>query len=106
MPVFQKNKSKLLFIHIPKTAGFSIEQTLVREGYEMTYHAKGEAHRRFACSDQHMHKELFESEFSNIEFDHIFTVVRCPINRLVSEFNGLVSFSRNTLKISMHLIII
>lgn len=91
MPVFQKQKKKILFIHIPKAGGTSIEFWLKHNDWHMSFFDDGE--REFSqntytkCSPQHFHASIIESIFNLQSFDFIFAVVRHPTQRIVSEFN-------------------
>lgn len=89
MPIFKKNKTETLFIHIPKCAGTSIENAFIENGYEydwLIYPARDNVPDILPCNPQHYHRELIdnylENEISGIEF----TVVRNPLHRLISEF--------------------
>lgn len=82
MPISLKHK--LAFLHIPKTAGTSIEKALSIQTPECLY-AKTK-HKMLPVCPQH----LFLSELINeswfVKDYTIFTVVRNPFDRLVSEF--------------------
>lgn len=41
MPLFHKNNKRILFIHIPKAGGTSIEQFFKRNGWEMEFYDGG-----------------------------------------------------------------
>jgi hypothetical protein len=80
MPVLTKDK-KLLFIHIPKTGGSAIEKHFVNNKWVMSHIGAGNK-----CSLQHQHKELLLDSLSIDSFDLIFTIVRDPVDRLLSEY--------------------
>lgn len=90
MPVFRKDGRNILFVHIPKTGGSSIERAFRSSGYRSLY-LDGKLgpsswnHLR-RCPPQHMHGELLELLFRLERFDHIFMVVRDPIARFRSEY--------------------
>lgn len=92
MPIFTRDEQSVLFIHIPKTGGTTVEDTFVNNGYEMTYRRGGVYGKRTAfdqangCSPQHMHAALLDQHFAGHRFDHIFAVVRHPLRRFASEF--------------------
>lgn len=77
MPIFQHStKGRVLFAHIPKTGGSSVEKWLQATGYELdkiNYWASDKA--------QHATREVYE-EWG--EFDYKFAVVRHPLTRFVS----------------------
>lgn len=89
MPVFRKAGVNILFIHVPKSAGTTVERTLVRAKYTIDYHdpvvAAGCMNELRVCSPQHMHAELLEQTFKLARFDFIFMIVREPIARFQSE---------------------
>lgn len=92
MPIFTKNDVSVLFIHIPKTGGTTIEDTFQKNGFEMTFRRGGaygpriDFDRDNGCSPQHMHAALLERHFAAHAFTHVFTVVRHPMARLGSEY--------------------
>jgi len=88
MPIFTKNKKNILFIHIPKCAGSSIEDAFKKNGYSISYldrSGKTTLNHLRECSPQHMDSKQLESIFNLSKFDEIFTIVREPIARLKSE---------------------
>ena len=87
MPVFTKDDSKVLFIHVPKTAGSSINKLFLNNGYERTYYSESSREPyKGLCGPQHMDADLLKEEFDLSEFDYIFSVFRDPIDRHLSEF--------------------
>ena len=92
MPVFRRGTECVLFIHIPKAAGTSIENLFVSQGYRMEFR-RGGVHgplnafdRANGCSPQHMHAALLERHFQDLDFTRIFTIVRHPVQRFLSEY--------------------
>ncbi len=90
MPLLRKDGKDLLFIHIPKCGGTSLEK-LFSDNVEMSlFHSgPGELH----CSPQHFHASLLEDLF-DYRVPPAVTIVRNPFGRLVSEYryqrqNGL-----------------
>lgn len=91
MPIFTKDGYALLFIHIPKAAGSSVERGLVRAGWTMTYRAtrRTEGEEQFGLrrvSPQHYHADMLRDLFRLNRFDAIFAFVREPIARFRSEY--------------------
>lgn len=90
MPVFRKNGKNILFIHVPKCGGSSIENAFLSSGYEALYLKRGGGRRSsnyvLWCSPQHMHAELFRPMFRMDRFDGVFMVVREPLARFRSEY--------------------
>jgi len=84
MPIFNINNKRVLFIHIPKTGGTSIENWLSNFG-EMQFYQPG-IPTFMKCTPQHLTLNDFNVLFGEKFFDVIFAVVRNPYNRLVSEY--------------------
>lgn len=77
MPIFHhKTLGRVLFIHIPRTGGASIEQWIRNSGYELT-----KVDYSNPLDNQHATRETYERWGS---FDYKFTVVRHPLSRLIS----------------------
>lgn len=90
MPVFRKDGVKVLFIHVPKTGGSSIERVFKASDYDTLYldgrvGPKSWNHVR-RCTPQHMHAAMLDMLFREERFDHVFMVVRDPVARLRSEY--------------------
>ena len=90
MPVFTKGKKNLLFIHVPKTGGTSMEMLFQLSGWRTGYldlNLKGESfnHLRI-CSPQHMHAEMLKQQLVLHKFNGIFMTVRNPYDRFRSEY--------------------
>jgi hypothetical protein len=90
MPVFRMGTRVVLFIHIPKCAGTSIETMLKRHpacyGVHGIETGKDNAFNATAfCSPQHFHSKLLQAVFALERFDFIFTIIRDPLSRLLSE---------------------
>lgn len=79
MPIFEKNKKRILFVHIPKTGGTTIEHLFPNNGYKMDKFNPKEA-----TSQQHAIAETYK-EWG--DFTSCFTIVRNPIDRFISELN-------------------
>jgi Sulfotransferase family len=94
MPIFEKGAFKILFIHIPKTGGTTIEETFVRNGFKMSYRRGGrygklnEFDRNNGCSPQHMHADLLAKHFIRSDFNYVFCTVRHPESRFLSEWRS------------------
>jgi len=87
MPVFTKDDQKILYVHVPKTAGSSVLNLFKDNGYEISYFDEGSV-RPFKglCGSQHIHTELIKEEFDLSEFSYIFSIYRDPVDRLISEY--------------------
>ncbi|MGW8566298.1 sulfotransferase family 2 domain-containing protein [Isoptericola sp. NPDC055881] len=90
MPVFTKDGRNVLFIHVPKTGGSSVEDHFVAAGWKMSYHdgrmQRGAPNYLRRCTPQHMHGELLAEVFRLHRFDAVFAVVREPVARFRSEY--------------------
>lgn len=90
MPIFPSKK--LIFIHIPKTGGTSIEKCLVKNGFEMNlYTYKGSI---FINDHTPQHCSLCELIDLNLitKESVIFSVVRDPIARVISAFSYIKTY--------------
>jgi len=91
MPIFKYNNKNILFIHIPKCAGSSVQSYLFGLTGGKKWLSTGDAAQYFSvetmvCSPQHIHGELIRQLFKLDRFHLIFTVVRCPLSRMLSEY--------------------
>jgi hypothetical protein len=99
MPLFHKNDKRILFIHIPKAGGTSIEQFFKKNGWEMEFYdggGQGTKNKFTRCSPQHMHFSMLNSLIKLEKCDEIFTFVRAPHDRLLSEYRWRVKFFNET----------
>ncbi|MEU2201448.1 sulfotransferase family 2 domain-containing protein [Isoptericola sp. NPDC019482] len=90
MPVLRKDKRGVLFVHVPKTGGSSIENHFVDAGWSMSYHSSATSvgslnHFRW-CTSQHMHGDPLRATFRLHRFEAVFMIVRDPIARFRSEY--------------------
>ena len=85
MAIFEINGRRVLFIHIPKCGGTSVSDFL-----------DGQAHRRFdskiniygrTIRPRHLHAAILEQIYFHGMFDYVFTVVRNPFSRIISEYS-------------------
>ena len=85
MPLFELDAKKVLYIHIPKCGGTSIEDSLksVSSSYNLYSSKKVKG---FPCTPQHFHREMIDHIFPDIGSYYLFTVVRHPILRFISEY--------------------
>lgn len=84
MPVAVVNGRSVLFVHIPKTGGSSVERYLSRHGAVLL---KGNGRDTgMRCSAQHLHADALASIDAADGHDWTFTIVRHPVARLVSEY--------------------
>jgi hypothetical protein len=84
MPLLHINGRLVLFIHIPKTGGSSIETALAQHGPLLL--AAGDTTRDLPCSPQHFHAALLKAMLPVDRIDYSFMVVRHPLDRMLSEY--------------------
>lgn len=85
MPIIQTRGKKILFVHIPKTGGASIEHFFRKSGKVSMFDGRP-SNPDFRCPPQHFHLALLKQLVPFDMFDCTFTVVRNPFKRLASEY--------------------
>lgn len=88
MPIFRKDDTTVLFIHVPKAGGTSIENLFIKSGWEVALldrARKGTFNPNRRCSPQHMDAVSLRSRLRLETFDLIFMTVREPLSRFRSE---------------------
>lgn len=84
LPIYKVNDGLVLFVHIPKTGGTSIEALLgVRHDNAFLRKQTGPG---LHCVPQHLHADALLGLFPRSFFSYAFTVIRNPYDRLLSEF--------------------
>ena len=90
MPVFFKGSRRVLFIHVPKAGGTSIEAFFEANGFKTAYLDRGGSPESLnpvrRSSPQHMQAELLQALFDPSKFDFVFMTVRHPMRRIASKF--------------------
>ncbi|WP_460465946.1 sulfotransferase family 2 domain-containing protein [Arthrobacter pigmenti] len=90
MPILRKDGRNILFIHVPKTGGTTIEKVFQNSGYRALYLdskvGRGSVNSLRRCSPQHLHAELLRQTFRIQNFDFLFLISRDPIARFKSEY--------------------
>jgi hypothetical protein len=90
VPVFIKDQRYVLFPHVPKTGGTSIERLFRRNGWQMFLRdakvGQGSLHYVRRCSPQHLHAAILRELIDLSRVDLCFMVVRDPIARFRSEY--------------------
>lgn len=84
MPFFRINDRNVLFIHIPKTGGTSIESWLSGLG-TMRLHSIGMP-PAVRCTPQHFRLRDIDQLLGDGFFDYQFMIVRNPYDRIASEY--------------------
>lgn len=92
MPLFRFDNKLVLFIHIPKSGGTSINSWLGAKAQENLY----QKHRPeiFPCVPQHFHGAILDALFAPGFFDYSFCVTRNPYTRVLSEYNYRITRPR------------
>jgi len=97
LPIYRIGTAKVLFIHIPKTAGTAIGDHLGQAGpavFEERIKFRGGV-----FGPRHLPAAVLEKVFFPEMIDYAFIVVRHPVARLISEYryqrrSGLIQPSR------------
>ncbi len=89
MPLFTRQDRSVLYIHVPKTGGTSVEHFLTANGFAAEYLDAGGAgslnsYRR--CPPQHMHAQQLMAILRPWRCGYVFATVREPLARIVSEY--------------------
>lgn len=100
MPVLTVGSKRILYIHIPKTGGTTVENLL--RSYNGNLSMYSPSRGALPCSPQHFHRELLEKVLGSPttngkgydhDFDFVFMTVRHPETRLLSEYRYQRSIS-------------
>ena len=90
MTVFIRKDIKVLYVHVPKTAGGSILNLFKENNFDVVFCDVSSATLGFnalrTCSPQHYHSDLLQRTLRLDRFTYAFMTVRHPIDRLKSEF--------------------
>jgi hypothetical protein len=90
VPVFSKHDRSVLFVHIPKAAGSTLERMFARSGWSTALRETRKTHPQLMtvrrCSPQHYHASLLQELFDVERFHTVFTVTREPVSRFRSEY--------------------
>jgi len=84
LPILQLKDRLVLFIHVPKTGGSTIEHHLAEAG--PLFLKTGGPLNGMPCNAQHFHAALIEALFGPADFSYAFMLVRHPLTRLVSNY--------------------
>ena len=88
MTLFIKDKQSILFLHVPKCGGSSIDRLFKDNGYTATLELRGLPPQDcLVASPQHLTSQNLKSIVNMKELNNIFTLVRNPYERIISEFN-------------------
>jgi hypothetical protein len=85
MPIFSNQNEYILFIHIPKCGGSSIEKVLKKHSQHMFLFYADEKHE-FPCNPQHFQYNLLRHLTPKVDVTPSFAIVRHPLLRIISEY--------------------
>lgn len=92
MPLYRNSDRVILFMHIPKTGGSTLEEVLKARGAEQAL----KYHKRLGYSNanpQHMHWDVVKHWIPASFYDFSLAMIRNPYSRLVSEYRWRASIS-------------
>lgn len=95
MPFIQHNGKRVLFVHIPKTGGTSIE-TWMREIAPLRLFSSGVPHAS-RCTLQHYRAQDIKALLGGNFFDYSLTVVRNPYDRIASAYRMRVQMAQGNI---------
>jgi hypothetical protein len=92
MPIFKINGKLVLFMHVPKTGGTTVEAYLSQFS-PMAFHNNGHNARALrsgviskSTPYQHLTANVVKTLFPVNYFDYVFMIVRDPLQRMISEY--------------------
>jgi hypothetical protein len=90
VPVFEKAGKYVLFVHVPKAGGTTIEHIFLQNNWNIHLFDGGEGpstlNKALKCSPQHWHASMLGGLLRLEQFAAAFCVIRNPIDRLLSEY--------------------
>lgn len=84
MPVAVVNGKVILFAHVPKTGGSSVERYFIECGVLLLKNSR--APNGFSCNLQHLHAEPLSAIIEVEKLDYSFMITRHPVARIASEY--------------------
>ena len=88
MTLFLQNNLSILFLHVPKCGGSSIDRLFKNNGYSSTLEMRGLPPQAcLTASPQHQTCEKLKSILNTKELSDIFIMTRDPYERIISEYN-------------------
>lgn len=94
MPFIQHNGKRVLFIHIPKAGGTSVE-TWMKGIAPLRLFSMGVPHAS-RCTPQHYRAQDIEALLGRDFFDYALTIVRNPYDRIASEYRMRAQLARES----------
>lgn len=87
MTLFIKNSHSVLFLHVPKCGGSSIDSLFKQSGYFATLEMRGIPPQDYLVAPQHQTSEKLKSMINIKKINDTFILVRNPYDRILSEYN-------------------
>jgi len=84
LPYIYYNQKKILFIHVPKTGGTSVEKWL--QSFSKLALFNGSIPATSPVTPQHFTFKNISEMYADDYFDYVFTIVRNPFARIESEY--------------------
>jgi hypothetical protein len=103
LPIYEHKNNKVLFIHIPKTAGSSINSIFRKLGWSESFVVSSrpaDSLTHYKSTPQHLHASVLKSIFNFQEFDMIISIVRNPFDRIKSEYYWQLSQQITSLNVA------
>ena len=103
MPLFVKDDVSILYVHVPKTGGTSIEQFFFANGFRTEYfdnRSKSGFNDYRTCSPQHLHAAPLLMLLRPAKIRFIFMTVRHPLTRVLSEYKMQVRAAKRAIPLS------
>lgn len=101
--------TRLGHLHIPKTAGSSLNNAIFKSQLLIPYHISKATYPRkntlihkLACNTPYLPGHIFFTELKNLHRDFIFSVFRDPRKRLISLYTYAVGRSKNEKALKKH----
>ncbi|MEG4644245.1 sulfotransferase family protein [Paracoccus pantotrophus] len=94
MPFIQHNGKRILFIHIPKAGGTSVESWM-KGIAPLRLFSMGIPHAS-RCTPQHYRAQDIEALLGEGFFDYAFTIVRNPYHRIESEYRMRAQLAKDS----------
>ena len=86
MSIFMMGNVVILYIHVPRTGGTSIEEWFKKNGYAVDW-VKGKQKAKHRLYAQHFHADLIEKFIRpDRPWQFSFMTVRHPVHRIISEW--------------------
>lgn len=87
MPIFSLNNKNVLFLHVPKCGGSSIEEWARLNGFTTLLQMRGlPVQKALLASPQHLTMNQLQSIVNFENIDYAFMMVRNPVGRIKSEY--------------------